>query len=125
MARKRETTRECLKRAMVLCQGEWILNDQVLVKEGEEKREAEEDRDKKTIEDFLDSVFEELLKAHLTQEGLDMISIIEKRLILRALQKTKGNQVQAAMLLGINRSTLRGKMERYQIKKEVLVTGKK
>jgi len=114
-----------LKRAMVLCQGEWILNDQVLVKEGEEKREAEEDRDKKTIEDFLDSVFEELLKAHLTQEGLDMISIIEKRLILRALQKTKGNQVQAAMLLGINRSTLRGKMERYQIKKEVLVTGKK
>jgi two-component system nitrogen regulation response regulator GlnG len=74
------------------------------------------------IEDSIDSVFEELLKTRAPQEGLDMISIIEKRLILRALQKTNGNQVQAALLLGINRSTLRGKMERYHIKKEVLVS---
>jgi DNA-binding protein Fis len=51
-----------------------------------------------------------------------MISVIERGLILRALQKTKGNQVQAALLLGINRSTLRGKMERYHIKKDVLVS---
>ncbi len=51
-----------------------------------------------------------------------MVSVIEKGLILRALQKTGGNQVQAAQLLGINRGTLRGKMERYNIKKEVLVS---
>jgi len=43
-------------------------------------------------------------------------------LILRALQKTGGNQLKAAALLGINRSTLRGKMERYNIKKEVLIS---
>jgi DNA-binding protein Fis len=51
-----------------------------------------------------------------------MISTLERGLILRALQKTKGNQVQAALLLGINRSTLRSKMERYHIKKEVMVS---
>jgi nitrogen regulation protein NR(I) len=111
-----------LKRATVLCQGEWILDDQVLVEEGEKRREPEEDRSKKTVEDSLNYVFEELLRTHATQQGLDMISIIEKGLILRALEKTNGNQVQAALLLGINRSTLRGKMERYHIKKEVLIS---
>jgi DNA-binding protein Fis len=52
---------------------------------------------------------------------MDTVSVIEKGLILRALQKTRGNQIQAALLLGMNRSTLRGKMERYHIKKEVVV----
>jgi two-component system nitrogen regulation response regulator GlnG len=51
-----------------------------------------------------------------------MVSAIEKGLIIRALQKTNGNQVQAASLLGINRSTLRGRMDRYHIKKEVVVS---
>jgi DNA-binding protein Fis len=51
-----------------------------------------------------------------------MVSTVEKALILRALRKTEGNQVRAAQLLGINRSTLKGKMERYNIKKGVLVS---
>jgi Fis family transcriptional regulator len=51
-----------------------------------------------------------------------MISVIEKGLILRALQKTRGNQLQAAQILGMNRSTLRGKMEKYHIKKDVRVS---
>ncbi|MEW6376716.1 MAG: sigma-54 dependent transcriptional regulator [Thermodesulfobacteriota bacterium] len=110
-----------LKRAMVLCQGEWILEDQLLLEKGEEKRTMGEDRDKKNIEGLLDILFEELSNASAITQDLDMISILEKGLIIRALQKTKGNQIQAAMLLGINRSTLRSKMERYHIKKDVLV----
>ncbi len=51
-----------------------------------------------------------------------MISVIEKGLILRALQRMKGNQVQAAQILGMNRSTLRGKMDKYHIKKDVMVS---
>jgi len=77
---------------------------------------------KKNVEDLLDALFEELSKAPATSKDLDMISRMERGLILRALQKTKGNQLKAAMLLGIHRSTLRGKMERYNIKKEVLVS---
>ncbi len=109
-----------LKRAMLFCQGEWILEDQLLL-EGEEKREVWEGRQKWPLEDLLDSLFEELTQSPAARGDLDPLSIIEKGMILRALQKTKGNQVQAASLLGINRSTLRGKMERYHIKKEVLV----
>ncbi len=109
-----------LKRAMLLCQGEWILDDQLLL-EVEERRESGEVRDRRTFENLVDSLFEELTGNPLAQEGLDMVSAIEKGLIIRALQKTNGNQVQAASLLGINRSTLRGKMDRYHIKKEILV----
>jgi nitrogen regulation protein NR(I) len=109
-----------LKRAMLFCQGEWILDDQLLL-EVEERRESGEVRERKTLEDLLDSLFVELTEASSARETLDMVSAIEKGLIIRALQKTNGNQVQAASLLGINRSTLRGKMDRYHIKKEILV----
>jgi nitrogen regulation protein NR(I) len=111
-----------LKRAMVLCQGEWILEDQLLFEKGWEKREAEEELSKKNVEDLLDALFEELSSPLGSSPDSDMISSLERGLILRALQRTKGNQVQAALLLGINRSTLRSKMERYHIKKEVLVS---
>jgi nitrogen regulation protein NR(I) len=111
-----------LKRAMVLCQGEWILEDQLLFEKGWERREAEEELSKKNVEDLLDALFEELSTPPTASPEMDMISSLERGLILRALQKTRGNQVQAALLLGINRSTLRGKMERYHIKKDVLIS---
>ena len=111
-----------LKRARVLCQGEWILEDQLFFEKGWERREAEEELTKKNVEDLLDALFEELSNAPAASEDLDMISNLERGLILRALQKTKGNQLKAAALLGIHRSTLRGKMEKYNIKKEVLVS---
>jgi nitrogen regulation protein NR(I) len=114
-----------LKRAMVLCQGEWILEDQLFFEKGWEKREVEEDLSKRNLEDLLDALFEEVSKAPATLQDLDMISVLERGLILRALQKTKGNQLKAAELLGIHRSTLRGKMEKYYIKKEVLVSEEK
>ncbi len=111
-----------LKRAMILCQGEWILEEQLLFEKGWEKREVEEGLSKKNAEDLLDALFEEFSNAPATSQDLDMISSLERGLILRALQKTKGNQLKAAALLGIHRSTLRGKMEKYNIKKEVLVS---
>jgi nitrogen regulation protein NR(I) len=111
-----------LKRAMVLCQGEWILEDELVFEKGWEKRETPEELGKKPMEDLLDILFEELSKASSSSPEWDMISTIERGMILRTLQKTNGNQVRAAQLLGMNRSTLRGKMERYNIRKEVLVS---
>jgi DNA-binding NtrC family response regulator len=111
-----------LKRSLVLCQGEWVLEDQLLFEKAWDREEGEEDLSKKNFEDFLDTLFQELSSGLATSEGLDMISMLERGLILRALQKTGGNQLKAALLLGINRITLRGKMERYHIKKEVFVS---
>lgn len=45
-----------------------------------------------------------------------VIQSVEKPLIEIAIQHTKGNQTQAAELLGINRNTLRQKMKQFQIK---------
>jgi nitrogen regulation protein NR(I) len=112
-----------LKRAMVLCQGERILEDQLLFEKGWEEQEAAEELNKKNVQDLLDALFEEFSKAPSPSPNSDMISILERGLILRALQKTKGNQLKAALLLGINRITLRGKMARYHIKKEIFVSG--
>ena len=117
-----------LKRAMVLCQGEWILEDQLLFEKGWEPSYAKAPESyparpgKKSVENLVDALFDELSNEATGSAKLDMISTLEKGLIVRALQKTRGNQVQAALLLGINRSTLRGKMERYNIKKEVLIS---
>jgi nitrogen regulation protein NR(I) len=112
-----------LKRAMVLCQGEWILEEQLFLERGWEPFDAKPSAGKRSMEDLLDILFEELSTTPGASQDMDMISMIERGLIFRALQKTGGNQVQAALLLGMNRSTLRGKMERYHIKKEVLVSG--
>jgi nitrogen regulation protein NR(I) len=112
-----------LKRAMVVCQGEWILDDQLLFEKGWEEQEAAEELRKKKVENLLNALFEEFLKAPPPSPDSDMMSSLERGLILRALQKTRGNQLRAALLLGINRITLRGKMERYHIKKEVFVSG--
>ena len=45
-----------------------------------------------------------------------IISGVEKPLIGMVLKKTGGNQTQAATILGINRNTLRKKIEEYDLK---------
>jgi DNA-binding protein Fis len=44
-----------------------------------------------------------------------LISAVERPLIALALQETKGNQIQAAELLGLNRNTLRRKIQTLRI----------
>jgi two-component system response regulator HupR/HoxA len=45
----------------------------------------------------------------------DVVENIEKRKIVEALDRTKGNKSRAAELLGLSRLGLRKKMERYEI----------
>ena len=40
----------------------------------------------------------------------DLVMRLEQKMIRQALEKTKGNQVQAAQLIGISRNTLRKKI---------------
>lgn len=55
------------------------------------------------------------------QKDLKLIPLMERELITHALTETKGNQVQAAKLLGITRATLRKRVEKYGIKQELTV----
>jgi two-component system nitrogen regulation response regulator GlnG len=53
--------------------------------------------------------------------SLKVIPAVERELIINALAETKGNQVQAAKLLGITRATLRKRVEKFKIKQELSV----
>jgi two-component system nitrogen regulation response regulator GlnG len=53
---------------------------------------------------------------------LKIIPAVERELIINALQETRGNQVHAAKLLGITRATLRKRVEKFGIKKELNIT---
>ena len=46
---------------------------------------------------------------------------MERELIIHALRETSGNQVQAAKLLGITRATLRKRVEKFGIRRELNV----
>ena len=50
---------------------------------------------------------------------LKVLPAVERELIIQALQETKGNQVHAAKLLGITRATLRKRVEKFNITREL------
>ena len=49
-------------------------------------------------------------------EGGVSLQETEKQLLIRALEKTNGNQTQAARLLRITRDTLRYKMKKFNLR---------
>ncbi|HYG33437.1 MAG TPA: sigma 54-interacting transcriptional regulator, partial [Clostridia bacterium] len=50
---------------------------------------------------------------------LKLIPAVERELVIQALKETDGNQVHAAKLLGITRATLRKRVEKFGIQKEL------
>ncbi len=52
---------------------------------------------------------------------LKVLPAVERELVIEALKETRGNQVQAAKLLGITRATLRKRVEKFGIKQELNV----
>jgi DNA-binding NtrC family response regulator len=70
----------------------------------------------------MEPVFKVLADRSREAPESDLMSSLEKILIKMALQETRGNQVQAALLLGMSRNTLRSKVERYRIRKEVAIS---
>ena len=46
---------------------------------------------------------------------------MERELVIQALKEMEGNQVHAAKLLGITRATLRKRIEKYGIQRELKI----
>ena len=53
---------------------------------------------------------------------LKLLPAVERELVIEALKETSGNQVQAARLLGITRATLRKRIDKFGIRRELSVT---
>ena len=72
-----------------------------------------------SLENYLEWKMGEFVKGMRNGSGRNLhsmlISAIERPLIARALQETNGNQIQAAELLGLNRNTLRKKIQDLHI----------
>jgi nitrogen regulation protein NR(I) len=112
-----------VKRAMVIAKGTTLLPEDFPLEGGEEdfQRPGLLRDFEKRLEMLMEPAFKELIDQSRNTPEIDLMSAVEKTLIKRALQETKGNQVQAAILLGISRNTLRSKIDRYRIKKDVAI----
>jgi two-component system, NtrC family, nitrogen regulation response regulator GlnG len=99
----------------------------VLAPRAEVIRELEFPTDQSTEPDMEDISLEEIVRKKLTSffskwEGYEMSDLhdevlkrVEKPLLELILKKTKGNQVRAAKILGINRNTLHKKLNEMGI----------
>jgi DNA-binding protein Fis len=68
-----------------------------------------------TLTTMFDPFFTEILRFWGTGLHPNLLDKIEKFLVRKALTETKGNQVQAAKLLGISRNTLRNRIDKYNL----------
>ena len=69
----------------------------------------------------LPSLAQALFRLARGDKQLKVIPAVERELVIHAMLETKGNQVQAAKLLGITRATLRKRLEKFKIKLDLSV----
>lgn len=69
-----------------------------------------------------EAAIEALLKAAQADPNLQLLPWLEREFTLHALKATHGNQVRASKLLGITRATLRKRIEKFVITKELTIT---
>jgi len=68
-----------------------------------------------------EQAIEVLLRAAQADPGVELLPWLEREFTVHAMRETKGNQVQAAKLLGITRATLRKRLERFGITRELVI----
>ncbi|MBI1882647.1 MAG: sigma-54-dependent Fis family transcriptional regulator [Chlamydiae bacterium] len=109
-----------IKRMVITTKGNLILPEDIQMPEGE-KEKGPGSRIQGNIPQIAQTIFDLILEAQGRNEQGEIMDHVEKELIKLALEETQGNQLKAAQILGMNRSTLRKKIETYKIVKGVVV----
>jgi len=108
-----------IKNALVTCKGPAILpGDLALDVEAagfKPPQSAPTGAQKPGLAELAEAVFDELVSRRRASPQGNAFDALERELIVLALRRTGGNQVRAAQLLGITRSTLRKRIARYNI----------
>ncbi len=105
-----------INRSLILCKGEVMsAEDIVFDAESEAISFANEQELENNLAKILDPLFTDILRFWGKGLRSNLLEKIEKFLIQKALAETKGNQVQAAKLLGISRNTLRNRIDKYNL----------
>ena len=105
-----------INRSLILCKGEVMTAEDIIFDvEGEAASFANEEELENTLAKMLTPLFTHILQFWGKGIHSNLLEKIEKFLVQKALAETKGNQVQAAKLLGISRNTLRHRIEKYRL----------
>ena len=105
-----------INRSLILCKGEVMTAEDIIFDiEGEAVTFVNEEELENTLTKMFDPFFTEILRFWGTGLHSNLLEKIEKFLVQKALTETKGNQVQAAKLLGISRNTLRNRIDKYNL----------
>lgn len=101
---------KAVKKACILCEGPVLEVEDFDLKH----------RQARSIGKFVESRLKGFMKNIKKFETFNLYDMVipevEKSLIMMVLKETKGNQIKAARLLGINRNTLRSKIKKLGIK---------
>ena len=68
-----------------------------------------------------EEAMETLLRYAQSDPNVELLPWLEREFTVHAMRQTRGNQVQAAKLLGITRATLRKRLERFGVTRELLI----
>jgi len=108
----------CMKRAVLLCPGDVILEEHIKLETEKEDslRPRSHDQLMEGLKDRLADLVPDILKLSDQKIHPNIVEIVEEMLISSALKECANNQVKAAKMLGISRNTLRHRIRKYNIK---------
>ena len=69
----------------------------------------------------VEGAIELLLSKALADSSIQLLPWLEREFTLYAMKSTKGNQVKSAKMLGVTRATLRKRIERFNITRELTI----
>ena len=99
-----------------------VLNQLVQLPEQERTKGSKPDASGPNLADYVEAKFKGFVRAMKLGSARNlyptMMRAVERPLIELALRETKGNQLQASQLLGMNRNTLRKKIGEFKISVE-------
>jgi two-component system nitrogen regulation response regulator GlnG len=114
-----------IQRACVLATSDVLLPKDIPLGAAGQRSDGDSDRapavvsNNSPVKPTLETAVEILLDAASTDRSLQLLPWLEREFTLFAMKRTKGNQVKAAKLLGVTRATLRKRIERYGITREL------
>jgi DNA-binding NtrC family response regulator len=107
----------CIKRAVLLSQGDVILEEHLRIDSQDRRPFQYSSRDQllASIEGRLDELIPDLLELSSDKIHESILDLVEDALVSKVLKLCGYNQVKAARMLGISRNTLRHRMKKFQI----------
>jgi nitrogen regulation protein NR(I) len=107
----------CVRRAVVMCKGDVILEEHIMLETGLQEliQESAPEQLLGNLKDRIDELVPDILRLSDQRAHANIIDLVEETLMTRALKECGYNQVKAAKMLGISRNTLRHRIKKYNI----------